>query len=108
MKLRLQLTNEEPPASDAWGFPATAWTNGDGIVWVRPPFHLKLFARRRVAHEVEHNLEPDFSENSDHHPAWHFCGRVAHALRLRDAHLSPRSLRLADELLRTGTADAEG
>lgn len=75
--------------------PALAWTgteNAGEICYV-------VLGRRRIAHEVEHNLAPDFQSNADHHPARHFCGRVGHAIRLSDRHLDPRSLELADELI---------
>lgn len=108
LELRHADATDAPRADGALGLPATAWTNGLGAIYVVPPYDRQLFARRRIAHEVEHNLEPDFEHNADHHPWWHFCGRVGHGLRLRDAHLNPRSLELADTLLRDGRASSQG
>lgn len=99
--VRVQPGHSDTPTSDFMGLPATAWTDGEGCIYVRPPFDRVLFAKARILHEVEHNLCRDFSSNDDHHPWWHLCGRVAHALRLSTRHLrTPRHV--ADNLLRDG------
>lgn len=95
MKLRLHLTDDRGPGL------AQAWTLGDGDIHVKPPFHRVLFARRRVAHEVRHNVDP----NDEHHPWWHFCVAVGHGLRLHDGHAEARCLTAADELIATGVAE---
>jgi len=104
VKLLLVRTQEPgPPADVAGGIPATAWTDGHGTIWVRPPFDAKLFPVRRIAHEVEHNLTGQ--DNSMHHPWWHFCVLVGHALRLWDGHTSKASLKAAPVLLAKGAVD---
>lgn len=80
---------------------AQAWTDGKGNVYVIRPYDRKLYPRRRIAHEVWHNLDDD----DDHHPWWHFCTAVGHGLRLRDAHVAPACFKVADELLRVGRVD---
>lgn len=99
--VRVHPGHGKTPTSDFGGLPATAWTDGEGTISIRPPFDAMLFPIARVLHEAEHNLCDDFASNADHHPWWHFCGRVAHAMRLSTRHLrTPRWV--AQALLRDG------
>lgn len=102
MKLLLIRTDEPGPPSDSpGGLPATAWTDMHGSIWVRVPYDSKLFARRRIAHEVEHNIT-GYGNLALHCPWWHCCTAVGHAIRLWDGHVSKGAFKLADKLLRDG------
>lgn len=60
-----------------------AWCVGNKI-YIRRPFDRILFAKARLAHEVWHVRED--VGNEAHHPWWHFCVCVGHALRFRLVH----------------------
>lgn len=55
------------------------------------------------AHEAFHILQE--TGNGGHHPWWHFCGRVGHALRFFDSHLTARELRAGNRLYRAAWGD---
>lgn len=98
--MKLQLVKrklKDAPRADVrflpFKVPALAWCGPGGII-----YYVRR-GRRRIAHEVEHKLAPDFLTNDKHHNPLHFCGRVGHAVRLWDWHLNPHSLDLAEQLL---------
>lgn len=104
--VRVQPGHGDTPTSDFLGLPATAWTDGEGTINIRPPFDRVLFPLARVLHEAEHCLADDFSSNDDHHSAWHLCGRVAHGFRLFGLRHIKTPRWVAKELLAHGKVQA--
>lgn len=106
MKLwKLRVPKESAPWADVPWPPlafllirALAWTDRKGCVfYVRP-------GRRRFAHEAAHNLRQE--DNGMHHPWWHFCVLVGHALRLHDGCATSRELEAGERLLAAADGEA--